>query len=122
MSFLQRDQMLSDELRLKILKVLQENPTLNQRQLADQLDISLGKTNYCIQALISKGMLKANNFKNSHNKLAYSYLLTPGGLEEKARLTVGFLKRKMEEYEVLKKEIDELTRDSLEYGELKEKR
>lgn len=114
--------MLSDELRLKILKVLQENPTLNQRQLADQLDISLGKTNYCIQALISKGMLKANNFKNSHNKLAYSYLLTPGGLEEKARLTVGFLKRKMEEYEVLKKEIDELTRDSLEYGELKEKR
>ena len=113
--------MLTDELRLKILKILQENPDFNQRQLADHLNISLGKTNYCIQALISKGMLKVMNFKNSRNKLAYSYLLTPGGMEEKAKLTVRFLQRKMEEYEVLKREIDELIRDSAEHGYITEK-
>ena len=114
--------MLSDELRFKILKVLEENSQLNQRQLADLLGISLGKTNFCIQALIEKGMLKVNNFRTSRNKLAYSYLLTPGGFDEKTRLTVRFLKSKMEEYEILKREIDELTKDTIQYGRLKKER
>ncbi|MDH5654603.1 MAG: MarR family EPS-associated transcriptional regulator [Spirochaetia bacterium] len=114
--------MLTDELRFKILKVLQDNPDLNQRQLADHLNISLGKTNYCIQALIGKGLLKVKNFKNNRNKLAYSYLLTPGGMEEKAKLTIRFLKRKMEEYEILKTEIEELTRDSVQYGQMSQKK
>ena len=114
--------MLTDELRLKILKILEENPDLKQRQLADLLNISLGKTNYCIQSLIEKGLLKVQNFKNSNNKLAYSYLLTPGGMEEKARLTFRFLKRKMEEYEILKKEIEELTHDSIQYNYSEERK
>ena len=103
-----------------MLKVLEENPLLNQRQLADKLGISLGKTNFCIQALIDKGMVKVKNFKNNRNKLAYSYLLTPGGIEEKTILTVRFLKSKMDEYEILKREIDELTKDTIQFNKIKE--
>ena len=79
--------------------------------LADMLGISLGKTNFCIQALIEKGWLKVNNFKNSNNKLAYAYLLTPIGIEEKALLTIRYLKRKIGEYEDLKREIDVLSKE-----------
>ena len=103
--------MLNDDIRHKIFRIIEENPEINQRMLADMLGISLGKTNYCIQALIEKGWLKVNNFKNSNNKLAYVYLLTPIGIEEKAFLTVRYLKRKIGEYEELKREIDELSRE-----------
>ena len=103
--------MLNDDIRHKIFRIIEENPEINQRMLADRLGISLGKTNYCIQALIEKGWLKVNNFKNSNNKLAYVYLLTPIGIEEKALLTVRYLKRKIGEYEELKREIDELSKE-----------
>lgn len=100
--------MLTDEYRYKILKELETNPEISQRDLAKGLGISLGKTNFCIQALIEKGLIKANNFRNSQNKKAYFYYLTPKGMEEKASITLQFLKYKMEEYEELKKEIEQL--------------
>lgn len=100
--------MLTDEYRYKILKELEANPEISQRELAKGLGISLGKTNYCIQALIKKGLLKANNFRNSQNKKAYIYLLTPKGMEEKAAITLEFLKCKLAEYEALKMEIEHL--------------
>ena len=103
--------MLNDEIRHKIFRILDENPEINQRDLADKLGISLGKANFCIQALIEKGWIKVNNFRTSKNKLAYAYFLTPTGIEEKALLTVRYLKRKMVEYEDLKKEIEELSRE-----------
>ena len=100
--------MLPEELRYKLLKVLGPNPRLSQRELARELGISLGKINYCLRALMDKGWIKAANFKNSRNKIAYMYLLTPRGLEEKARLTTRFLQIKMREYEALKVEIEQI--------------
>jgi EPS-associated MarR family transcriptional regulator len=100
--------MLPEELRYKLLKVLGPNPQLSQRELARQLGISLGKMNYCLRALMDKGWIKAANFKNSRNKIAYMYLLTPRGLEEKARLTTRFLHIKIREYEALKDEIEQI--------------
>ena len=91
-----------------LLKTLEDNPSLSQRDLAKRLDISLGKVNFCLNALIAKGCLKVNNFRNSDNKLAYAYLLTPHGIEEKARMTVAFLKYKTQEYERLRAEIEDL--------------
>jgi len=100
--------MLSDEYRYKILKRLEANPEISQRELAGDLGISLGRVNYCIQALIEKGLVKANNFRNSQNKKGYAYLLTPRGIEDKARMTVEFLKIKLAEHEALTKEISGL--------------
>ncbi|MDF1584437.1 MAG: MarR family EPS-associated transcriptional regulator [Methyloprofundus sp.] len=100
--------MLTDEYRYKILKLLEENPEISQRELAKTLGISLGKTNYCLKALIEVGILKADNFRNSKNKLAYMYLLTPKGIEEKAKITSRFLNNKLQEYEKLQAEIAEL--------------
>ncbi|HLP97539.1 MAG TPA: MarR family EPS-associated transcriptional regulator [Sideroxyarcus sp.] len=99
-----------------LLKTLEENPGLSQRDLAKRLGVSLGKVNYCLNALVEKGSLKINNFRNSDNKLAYAYLLTPRGVEEKARITVQFLKYKVQEYERLKREIDELQREAEQKG------
>ena len=104
--------MLSDEYRYKILKRLESNPEVSQRELAGELGISLGRVNYCIQALIEKGLVKANNFRNSKNKKGYAYLLTPRGIEEKARITVQFLKIKIAEHEELKKEIKDLRKEA----------
>lgn len=104
--------MLTDEYRYKILKLVQENPEISQRALAKALSISLGKTNFCLKALIDVGLLKVGNFRNSKNKLAYMYLLTPSGLEAKASITMRFLKYKLEEYESLQIEIEELRRDA----------
>lgn len=104
--------MLSDEYRYKILKELEINPEISQRDLAKGLGISLGKTNYCIQALIEKGLVKARNFKNNQNKKAYVYYLTPIGLEEKTRVTLQFLKYKMAEYQSLKTEIEQLRHEA----------
>lgn len=99
-----------------LLKTLEDNPSLSQRGLAKHLGISLGKVNFCLNALIEKGCLKVNNFRNSDNKLAYAYLLTPHGVEEKARITMYFLKYKMQEYEQLRAEIDELQREAKQKG------
>ena len=104
--------MLTDEYRYKILKLVESNPSISQRELAQQLGISLGKTNFCLKALIDVGLLKATNFRNNKNKLAYMYLLTPRGIEEKASITMRFLKYKIQEYETLQSEIEELRRDA----------
>jgi EPS-associated MarR family transcriptional regulator len=93
---------------LKVLRLLESNPQMNQRDLAAALGVSLGKTNFCLKALLDKGLLKVQNFQNSKHKLAYAYLLTPAGVAEKTSLTGRFLKRKIEEYELLKTEIESL--------------
>lgn len=103
--------MLDDETHYKILKLLQEDPHISQRALAEVLGVSLGKTNYCLKALIRRGLVKARNFRNSNNKAAYAYFLTPMGMEEKAKVTARFLKRKMTEYEMLREEIKSLRRE-----------
>ena len=97
---------MSDDIHYNVLKLIEAQTDISQRKLAKELGISLGKTNYCLKALIDKGWVKANNFKNSDNKLAYFYVLTPTGLEQKAVITRNFLKRKIHEYESLKKEIE----------------
>ncbi len=102
---------MSDDIHYRLLKILEAQPEASQRQLAAALGISLGKINYCIKALLDRGWIKATNFKNSNNKLAYAYLLTPGGVDAKVRITARFLKRKLDEYEVLKTEIALLQRE-----------
>lgn len=104
--------MLTDEYRYRILKLLEADPQASQRRIADELGISLGRVNYCLKALIQKGLLKVNNFRNNANKRTYLYLLTPRGIEEKATVTVRFLRVKLDEYENLKRELDELQREA----------
>ena len=101
----------TENIHFRVLRLLEANPAMNQRDLADALGVSLGKTNYCLKALLDKGMLKMQNFQNSKKKLAYAYLLTPRGISEKAALTGRFLQRKMDEYAVLKSEIESLKRE-----------
>ena len=96
------------ELRLRVLRALEANPELSQRQLAAELGVSLGGVNYALKALMERGFVKADNFRKSGNKVAYLYVLTPRGVAEKASLTSRFLKRKMEEYDALKVEIEAL--------------
>lgn len=97
-----------DDVSLRLMRLLEQNPSLSQRALASELGLSLGKTNFCIQALIEKGWLKARNFKNSDHKFAYVYALTPKGVRQRAKATVGFLQRKRAEYEALAAEIKRL--------------
>ena len=99
----------------QILKSLEQDPNYTQRQLSKDLDLSLGKVNYCLKSIVEKGFVKINNFKNSKNKSQYSYLLTPKGIEEKARLTVEFIKIKTREYEQLKDEIETLKTEVRKY-------
>jgi EPS-associated MarR family transcriptional regulator len=94
------------DVHFRVLHLLEEEPMLTQRELAQRLGISLGGVNYCLKALIDIGHIKAGNFKKNPDKSVYLYLLTPKGITEKASLTTGFLKRKMAEYHALKKEID----------------
>jgi len=108
--------MLDESTHYGLLKTLEENPGLSQRDMAKRLGISLGKVNFCLNALVEKGSLKISNFRNSENKLAYAYLLTPRGVEEKARVTLGFLKHKLQEYERLKKEIAALKLEAEQKG------
>jgi len=96
------------EIELEILRKIEENPNLTQRQIAKYLGLSLGKTNYLIKALLDKGLLKINNFRRSDNKLGYLYLLTPEGAEKKRNLTILFFKRTSEEFDKLKKEMEHL--------------
>ena len=102
-----------EDIHFRVLRLLEANPAMQQRELAEELGVSLGKTNYCLKALLDKGMLKMHNFHSSKRKLAYAYLLTPKGISEKASLTGRFLQRKMDEYAVLTAEIESLMRDQL---------
>jgi len=99
---------LQEEMSYRVMQLLQENPDLTQRELAEKLGVSVGGVNYCLKALVDKGWVKMKNFANSKNKFGYVYVLTPHGLSEKAELTSRFLKRKMAEYEMLKHEIEAL--------------
>ncbi len=96
------------DIHFSILRLIDDEPQITQRELSKRLGISLGGVNYCLKALIGIGHIKAENFSKNPNKLVYLYLLTPRGVAEKAKLTTGFLKRKMEEYQAIKKEIKEL--------------
>lgn len=102
---------LYEESHLKVLRLLESNPQLSQRELAEALGVSVGKVNYCLNALIDKGLVKANRFRNSRNKWAYAYLLTPSGLVRKADLTVKYLRIKIREFDQLKEEIMQLQED-----------
>ena len=113
-SHLMSDQSISYDL----LKVLETTSDLSQRALAKQLGVSLGKVNFCLKALVEKGYLKVNNFRNSENKLSYAYLLSPRGVDQKARMTVEFLQIKICEYEQLRNEIEELKREAEKNGSL----
>jgi len=105
---------LSDENRYKLLKLLDDNPQMNQREIASALGLSLGKVNFCLKALVEKGWVKVGNFSRSPSKKAYVYLLTLRGIEEKARATFGFLERKQQEYEALREEIEKLQTEAKE--------
>ena len=105
---------MNEEISYKLFKLITEDPDISQRELSKAMGISLGKTNYCLKALMDKGWLKARNFKNSNNKIAYAYVLTPNGLSEKAKITARFLKRKVREYDLLKREIEELRQETSE--------
>jgi EPS-associated MarR family transcriptional regulator len=113
--------LLTDETRYRILKLLEADPHASQRRIAEELDISLGRVNFCLQALIEKGLIKVNNFRNNSHKRAYLYYLTPKGIEEKAIVTARFLKRKLDEYEALKEEVEELQREAA-LGPISEKK
>lgn len=107
---------LHEESYFKVLRFLESNSRMSQRDLSVAMGVSLGKINYCIKALLDKGLLIIQNFRNNQNKLAYAYLLTPSGVEEKARITVRFLKYKVQEYERLRAEIVELQCEAEQMG------
>jgi len=111
-----RQAKIQEETRLRIMRVLQENPDQTQRELARILGMSVGGLNYCLNALIDKGLVKMGNFQKSKNKFKYVYLLTPQGVAEKVVLTSQFLRLKMDEYEALKLEIDALKAEVGEGG------
>lgn len=99
------------ELQFRVLRLLESNPHLTQRELSQSLGVSLGGINYCLNALISTGLIKIQNFRNNKNKWVYAYLLTPQGVAEKTALTATFLKRKMQEYQELREEIESLRQE-----------
>jgi len=103
-----RQAKIQEDTHFRIMRILQENPDLTQRELAEKLGMSVGGLNYCLNALIDKGLVKMQNFSSSKNKFKYVYLLTPMGIAEKVDLTTRFLSRKMEEYDALKFEIEAL--------------
>jgi len=103
--------MTPEDARYRILRTVEAKPDVSQRELADELSISLGKVNYCLKALVNKGLIKAKNFNKSANKKRYLYVLTPTGIDSRARLTKRFLSRKMAEYEALKAEIEDIRKD-----------
>jgi EPS-associated MarR family transcriptional regulator len=105
-----RQAKLQEDTYFRVMRLLEENPDLTQRELAEKLGVSVGGLNYCLKALMEKGLVKMKNFANSKNKFGYVYVLTPSGMAEKAAITQRFLNRKMEEYEALKAEIESLKR------------
>jgi EPS-associated MarR family transcriptional regulator len=106
-----RQAKLQEDTTFRVLRLLQDNPDLTQRELAGKLGISVGGLNYCLRALMDKGLVKMENFVHSKNKFGYIYVLTPTGLAEKATLTHRFLRRKIDEYALLKAEIEALKRE-----------
>lgn len=109
--------MLTDEYRYRILKLLENSPAASQRDIARELGVSLGRVNYCLQALVEKGLIKVNNFRRIESRRGYLYYLTPKGMQEKARVTVRFLKVKLNEYETLKREVAQLQREAVGISE-----
>lgn len=109
---------MKDEIAYKLLKLIESEPHLSQREIAQEMGVSLGKTNYCLKALVDKGFIKLQNFYNSKKKTSYIYFLTPQGIEEKAAVTYRFLRRKINEYEDIKQEIESL---KIEAADLKER-
>ena len=103
-----RQAKIQEDTHYRIMRILQENPDLTQRELAEKLGMSVGGLNYCLNALIDKGLVKMGNFQKSKNKFKYVYLLTPQGIAEKVAMTSSFLQRKMDEYDALKVEIEAL--------------
>ena len=112
--------MINQELEYRVLKILEQQPDLTQRQLSEALGVSLGKTNYVLKSLIDVGWVKLDNFQKSDNKWGYAYLLTPMGVAEKAAITVRFLKRKKQEYDDLQIEIVQLQKEVQLQQELKQ--
>lgn len=106
-----RQSQLQEDTYFRVMRLLEVNPDLTQRELAKHLGVSVGGLNYCLKALIQKGWVKMHNFGQSKNKFGYVYLLTPAGVAEKAALTSQFLQRKMSEYEALRHEIEALRRE-----------
>jgi EPS-associated MarR family transcriptional regulator len=98
---------------LNLLRIIKKKPKLSQRELAKNMGFSLGKLNYCLNALKIKGLVKIKNFKNNPNKVNYMYILTPKGISERAKLTINFMKKKIKEYEELKAELDSLKNNEI---------
>ena len=98
--------------QFELLRKIQKNPNFSQRELANELGVSLGKLNYCLKALKNKGLIKIQNFTKNPNKLNYIYVITPKGIAEKAKLTINFMKMKMKEYEDLKEELEKINKES----------
>lgn len=103
-----KDKLEDNDAQLALMRLLGERPAASQREISDRLDLSLGKANYLVRALLSKGLIKAQNFRRSDNKMAYAYLLTPSGVIEKMRLSRAFLAHKRAEFEMLRSEIESL--------------
>ncbi|MEN9762300.1 MAG: hypothetical protein RI906_2126 [Pseudomonadota bacterium] len=114
-----RQAKIQEDTYFRVMRILQDNPDLTQRELAEKLGVSLGGLNYCLKALIEKGLVKMKNFTHAKNKFGYVYVLTPSGMAEKAAITHRFLRRKMEEFDALKAEIEAL-RTELEDGRLRQ--
>lgn len=115
-SMVEQSPALTDETRYRLLSYLAAHPEASQREIAVELGVSIGKINYCLRALMKKGLVKIRNFRNSKNKLAYAYILTPRGIEEKAEVTVLWLRLKIAEHDALKAEIDRLTDEARKQG------
>ena len=111
-----RQAQIQEDTYFRVMRLLQENPDLTQRELAEKLGVSVGGLNYCLKALMDKGWVKMQNFQNSKNKFKYVYLLTPQGIAERVALTSRFLERKLQEYEALKAEIESLHQDVQQAG------
>ena len=106
-----RQAKLQEDTYFRVMRILQDNPDLTQRELAEKLGISVGGLNYCLKALMDKGLVKMKNFANSKNKFGYIYVITPLGIAENARLTSKFLQRKLKEYEVIRDEIESIRKE-----------
>ena len=104
------------EIRYRLLKILAGEPQLGQREMAKRMGISLGKVNFCVSELATKGWIKITRFRSAKNRVPYTYMLTPKGLEEKGKLTVRFLKRKLAEYEEIKKQVEDLHKEVQQEG------
>lgn len=113
---------MKDEIAYKLLKLIEAEPHLSQRDIAQKMGVSLGKTNYCLKALVDKGFIKLQNFYKNKKKSAYIYFLTPQGIEEKTAVTYRFLQRKIKEYENIKVEIESLKRETALTKKLGEER